>query len=74
MQMPTLGERLIQLKKERNLLQKDIAKDTGLSLRAYQYYERDQKDPTSTVLQKLADYFDVSTDYLLGRSNNPERR
>ena len=72
--MPTLGERLIQLKKERNLLQKDIAKDTGLSLRAYQYYERDQKDPTSTVLQKLADYFDVSTDYLLGRSNNPERR
>ncbi|MCL2852973.1 MAG: helix-turn-helix domain-containing protein [Defluviitaleaceae bacterium] len=69
--MTTLGERLIQLKKERNLLQKDIAKATGLSLRAYQYYERDQKDPTSAVLQKLADYFDVSTDYLLGRSDNP---
>jgi len=72
--MPTLGERLIQLKKERNLLQKDIANATGLSLRAYQYYERDQKDPTSTVLEKLANYFEVSTDYLLGRSDNPQPR
>jgi len=71
--MSTLGERLVQLKQERNLLQKDIAKDVGLSLRAYQYYERDQKDPTSAVLQKLADYFDVSVDYLLGRTDNPQQ-
>jgi|GEM_PF-4841113 len=33
--MSTLSERLVQLKAERNLLQKDIARDTGLSLRAY---------------------------------------
>lgn len=70
--MTTLSERLIQLKNEKNLLQKDIARDNNLSLRAYQYYEHGQSDPTSSVLLKLADYFGVSIDYLVGRTDNPE--
>ena len=71
--MPTLSERLIQLKNDRSLLQKDIAYDNGISLRAYQYYERGERKPDSDTLSKLADYFEVSTDYLLGRTDNPER-
>ena len=71
--MSTLSERLQLLKSERNLLQKDIAKDNHLSLRAYQYYERGERNPTSDVLIALADYFDVSLDYLVGRSNDPKR-
>ena len=71
--MANLSERLQVLKKEKKLLQKDIAKSTGLSLRAYQYYERGQSDPTSAVLLKLADYFNVSLDYLVGRSDDPTR-
>jgi transcriptional regulator with XRE-family HTH domain len=68
-----LSERLQVLKLSRGLLQKDIAKDCSLSLRSYQYYERGQVDPTATVLIALADYFDVSLDYLVGRSDDPAR-
>lgn len=53
-------------------MQKDIAKDVNLSLRAYQYYERGQREPTASVLIALADYFDVSIDYLVGRTDNPK--
>ena len=70
----SFSDRIIQLKKERKLLQKDIASSIGLSLRAYQYYEKGQKEPTLSVLLRLADYFDVSLDYLVGRSDDPVRR
>ena len=69
----SFSERIIQLKNERKLLQKDIASSVGLSLRAYQYYEKGQKEPTLSVLLRLADYFDVSLDYLVGLSDTPER-
>ena len=70
----SFSDRIIQLKKERKLLQKDIASSVGLSLRAYQYYEKGQKEPTLSVLLRLTDYFDVSLDYLVGLSDTPERR
>ena len=70
----SFSDRIIQLKKERKLLQKDIASSIGLSLRAYQYYEKGKKEPTLSVLLRLADYFDVSLDYLVGRSDDPVRR
>ena len=70
----SFSDRIIQLKNERKLLQKDIASSVGLSLRAYQYYEKGQKEPTLSVLLRLADYFDVSLDYLFGLSDTPERR
>ena len=70
--MSTLSERLIQLKIERKLLQKDIAKDTGLALRTYQYYESGEREPTASILITLANYFDVSLDYLVGRTDNPK--
>ena len=69
----SFSDRIIQLKNERKLLQKDIASSAGLSLRAYQYYEKGQKEPTLSVLLRLADYFDVSLDYLVGRSDDPAR-
>lgn len=71
--MATFSERIIQIKSERKILQKDIASNIGLSLRAYQYYEKGQKEPTLSVLVRLADYFDVSLDYLVGRSDDPTR-
>lgn len=70
----TFPERIIQLKTDRNLLQKDIATAIGLSLRAYQYYEKGQKEPTLSVLVRLADFFEVSLDYLVGRSDDPRMR
>lgn len=71
--MANFIERLQQLKANRNLLQKDIAKAAGISLRTYQRYESGERVPDTEVLMKIADYFDVSTDYLLGRSDDPIR-
>lgn len=70
--MPTLSERLIELKENKNRLQKDIAKAVNLSLRSYQRYEYGEREPTSSILIALADYFNVSLDYLVGRTDNPE--
>mgnify|MGYP002070628593 CR=1 FL=1 len=71
--MVNLATRLIELKEKNNVLQKDIAKSVGLSLRSYQRYEYGERNPTSDILIKLADYFDVSLDYLVGRSDDPKR-
>ena len=72
--MPTLSDRLLQLKKENGLLQKEIAASIGISLRSYQRYESGERKPDSDILEKLADYFNVSLDYLTGRSDNPRRQ
>lgn len=69
--MSIFSDRLKVLKKNKNVLQKDIASTIGISLRAYQYYETDTKEPTMAKLIALADYFDVSIDYLVGRTDNP---
>jgi len=64
----------MQLKKENGLLQKEIATSIGVSLRSYQRYESGERKPDSDILEKLADYFDVSLDYLVGRSDNSQRQ
>ena len=66
------AERLNLLKRERNLLQKDIASGTGIALRSYQYYEKGQRLPDIDTLTKLCDYFDVSSEYLLGYTDDPK--
>ena len=69
--MSTFCERLAKLKESRNLMQKDIAAGIGVPLRTYQRYEYGERVPSITVLVALADYFDVTADYLLGRSDKP---
>lgn len=69
--MATLCERLNELKTSRNLMQKDIASGAGISLRTYQRYEYGEREPSSSTVIKLADFFGVSADYLLGRSDKP---
>ncbi|MCI8829059.1 MAG: helix-turn-helix transcriptional regulator [Ruminiclostridium sp.] len=71
--MANFSERIIQIRNEKTLRQKDIADGIGVHVRTYQYYEKGQKEPTLSVLIALADYFDVSLDYLVGRSDNPSR-
>lgn len=67
-------DRLQELKKQKNVMQKTVADEVGVSLRAYQYYETGTNEPTLSVLVRIADYFDVSLDYLVGRSDDPQRR
>lgn len=69
----TFTERLMECRKTSHCSQTAIAKACNISLRAYQYYESGEREPTTKVLLALADYFDVSLDYLCGRSDNPTR-
>jgi len=69
--MSNLSDRLVQLKKERGLLQKDIAKAVGLSISGYQRYERGTRQPTADTINKLSQFFNVSADYLLGLTDDP---
>lgn len=64
-----LANRLKKLRKEKGLYQKDVAEDIGLTASAIGFYEQGKRKPDNDTLQKLADYYDVSTDYLLGRTN-----
>lgn len=70
--MENLQERLKSLRTARNLRQKDVASSTGISPRMYQYYEMGTKEPTMSKLIALADFFDVSVDYLVGRTDRKE--
>ena len=68
----TFPERLISLRKSKNLTQKQVYTAIGMSQLGYQRYEYGDRAPAFQKLIALADYFDVSLDYLVGRSDNPD--
>ncbi|OXS77917.1 hypothetical protein B1B05_09935 [Domibacillus enclensis] len=65
-----LGERLKSLRKERKLTQEELGKRVNVTKVSISGYENGKRSPDTETLQKLADFFDVSTDYLLGRSEH----
>ncbi|MCX8130396.1 MAG: helix-turn-helix domain-containing protein [Clostridia bacterium] len=64
----TFSTVLKQLREERQLSQKIIAEFLGITRQAIASYELGKREPDYDILRKLADYFGVSVDYLLGRS------
>lgn len=66
---PMLGKRLKELRGKRT--QEEIANKLGLSRARYSHYENGRSEPDTEMLQKMADFFGVSVDYLLGRTDNP---
>ena len=67
----TLPESLKRFRKEFKITQKQVAKGTGIAERLYQKYEYGEVVPSVTFIMGLADKYEVSTDYLLGRTDNP---
>ena len=67
--MAEFKDRLKQLRLDKKVLQKDLAEYLGITVRAYQYYEAGRNCPDLNGLKKLADYFQVSLDYLAGRDS-----
>jgi transcriptional regulator with XRE-family HTH domain len=65
-------ERLKLLRTTKHLLQKDLAKLLDITTSAYGFYEQGKRTPDSAALIQLADFFDVSVDYLLGRTDQPK--
>lgn len=68
----TFSERLKELRLAKGLTQMQVSQSTGMSLLGYQRYEYGSREPAYNKLLALADYFNVSLDYLVGRTNNPE--
>ena len=66
-----LYERIRNLREDKDLTQTDMGKILSCSQRVYSNYERGDIDIPTTTLCKIADYHNVSVDYLLGRTNNP---
>ena len=66
------GQILKELRKQKSLNQSALAEFMGVSVQAYQKYEYGTAEPTFDSLCKLADFYNVSTDYLLGREKKSE--
>jgi transcriptional regulator with XRE-family HTH domain len=64
-----LGQRLKELRKEKKLSQEGLAKVLQLSRATYAQYEIDRRIPEYGTLEKMADYYGVSIDFLVGRSD-----
>ena len=63
------AEKLKRIRLKMNLTQKDVAEILGITRTAYANYEQGLREPDLLTLWKIADFFDVSVDYLLGRKD-----
>ncbi len=63
------AQRLKTLRKERGITQQQLADGVGISKGGLSYYENAGRTPDISILERFADYFGVTTDYLLGRTN-----
>ena len=64
--MLKLSERLYSLRKERKLTQDSVAKELGISMKSYCRYEKNEREPTASLLAEMAMLYHVSLDYLVG--------
>lgn len=69
----TFSGRLLLLRVQRNISQKKLAQYLSITSQAITMMEKEKRVPSFEVLCKIADYFDVSLDYLVGRSDDPTR-
>ena len=67
-------KRLRDLREDKDLKQKDIADFLNISQRGYSHYETGNNDIPTEILIKIADFYDTSVDYLLGRTNNKNKK
>ena len=63
--------RIRDLREDKDMNQTQIAKIIGMSQTGYSKYETGENDLPTSVLIKLADYYNVSIDYILNRTDNP---
>lgn len=64
-----LAERMKELRLEKGLRQEDAAKELDISMSAYCRYEYGKREPNASVLWRMADFYGVTIDYLVGRTD-----
>ncbi len=67
-----LSKRLKELRTKKQSTIQEVGKETLLGTLRYKHIENAESNPPATYICALADYFNVSTDYLLGRTDNPK--
>ena len=70
--METLSKNLFTLRRQRKLSREAVSRVLEMSARSYERYEKDLRDPTAPVLVKLADFYGVTLDQLVGRAPLPD--
>ena len=70
--MFNFGEHLKEMRISFNYTQKQVASNIGITERNYQRYEANDQRPSFDIIISLADFYNVSLDYLVGRTKNPE--
>lgn len=65
------SKRIAALRKQRKMTQEELADALGISRAALSHYEQGRREPDFETVQKIASFFGVSTDYLLGRTDDP---
>ena len=68
------AETLKTLRKEKGFTQAQLAKEIGYSRAIIGFWEKGEKSPTLEALTAIADYFEVSIDYLAGREDESGRK
>ena len=71
--MSVIGERIKTLRVNKKVTQKEIAEEICVSPVSVQRFEYGSVRPSLDTIIALADFFDVSLDYLVGRSDDPKR-
>lgn len=69
-----IGQRIRDLRKQKRMSQTELAKSAGVSQTTVTAWETGKAEPSSSAVAKLADIFNVTTDYLLGRPNKHETK
>lgn len=64
-------EKLVELRKQKGLIQQNMADLLNITRSAYNKYEKGKAQPPNEALAKIADFFGVSSDYLLGSTDDP---
>ena len=67
-----MSQRILSLRKEKNLTQEQVSEHIGFHQRTYAHYEDGSRIPTSFKVYYIAIYYNVSLDYIVGRSNKKE--
>ncbi len=68
-----MKNRVKDLREDHDLKQKEIAAHIGITQRKYSYIETGTQPLTDEILVKLADYYKVSVDYILCRTDKPDK-
>ena len=71
--METLSKNLMILRKKRGLSREAVARALEISSMTYQRYEKDLRDPTAPLMVKLADFYGVTLDQLVGLAPLPDQ-